>query len=119
VLTISGMGDMYDYASGAQTPWAAYRSEIRVIQIPSMLNSIGNHAFAGCAVASFSIAGIVNRIGTGAFQNCTALSALSISGIVNSIEANAFAGCASLRSVAVSGIVNNVDPAAFPSGVWR
>ena len=109
---------MYDYESGAQTPWAAYRSEIRVIQLPSMLQSIGSHAFEGCAVTSVAISGVVNRIGTGAFQNCTALASLSISGIVNSIEAYAFAGCTSLH-VSASGIVNSVDPTAFPAGVWR
>ncbi|MBE7004786.1 MAG: leucine-rich repeat domain-containing protein [Ruminococcaceae bacterium] len=118
MLTISGTGDMYDYADGSQTPWAAYRDSIRVIQLPSMLNSIGAHAFEGCAVTSLSFTGIVNRIGTCAFRNCTSLSALSISGIVNSIEAEAFSGCASLWSVAVSGIVNAVDPTAFPGGVF-
>ena len=118
MLTISGTGEMYDYGSGAETPWAAYRSEIRVIQLPGVV-SIGAHAFEGCGVTSLAFAGIVNRIGTGAFQNCAALSSVTISGIVNSIEASAVAGCSALRSVSVGGIVNSVDPTAFPSGVWR
>lgn len=108
---------MYDYTDGSQTPWAAYRDSIRVIQLPSMLESIGSHAFEGCAVTSLSFTGIVNRIGESAFRNCTSLYSLSVSGIVNSIEANAFAGCTALCSISMSGIVNYVDPTAFPSGV--
>ncbi len=118
-LIISGAGAMYDYASGAQTPWASYRGSIRAIQLPGVLDRIGTHAFEGCAITSLTITGIVNYIGESAFANCASLSSVTINGIVNGIGAGAFSGCTSLRGVNVNGIVNNVDSSAFPSGAWR
>ena len=46
-LTISGTGEMYDYAYG-EAPWNAYAETMTSLVIEDGITSIGNNAFAGC-----------------------------------------------------------------------
>lgn len=54
VLTISydgtGTGEMHDYSSepGSEAPWNAHKSEIQTIIISDGVKSIGSHAFSDC-----------------------------------------------------------------------
>lgn len=47
-LTISGIGDMYDYSS-ARSPWYPYAESISIIQIDKEISSVSPFAFYGCA----------------------------------------------------------------------
>ncbi|WP_281693033.1 S-layer homology domain-containing protein [Agathobaculum desmolans] len=47
-LTVSGTGDMTDWSSWEETPWAALGDEIRQIIIEKGVTSIGDYAFSGC-----------------------------------------------------------------------
>ena len=49
VLTISGTGDMADYASVDDQPWKDYRSSITSLVIGDGVTGIGNNAFNECA----------------------------------------------------------------------
>lgn len=51
-LTITGSGDMYDYASISASPWRYFRDSIMTIDLPQSLTSIGRNAFYGCEYAS-------------------------------------------------------------------
>ncbi len=138
-LSIIGIGPMFNYADGSQTPWASQRESIRALRIDGRVTAIGSYAFAGCTgipaltvtgslgtigahafdgsgIATLWIRSMVKTIDEGAFANCTSLQSVSISGIVNSIGADAFSGCTNLKNVTVSGMVNHVAPTAFPDG---
>ena len=100
VLTISGTGAMYDYASTNPAPWDAQRAGIKNVILPEGMTSVGDNAFAGCeALIAVAIPTSVTNIGNAAFQNCTALSAVLIPEGVQTIEDNAFKGCSALTSV--------------------
>ena len=45
LLHITGTGYMYDYGSGADTPWLDFRSSIRALVIEYGAKSIGGYAF--------------------------------------------------------------------------
>lgn len=73
VLTLSGAGDMWDYAAG-YAPWAMHAESITQIQLPSELTGIGANAFANCShVKSIELSQSIISIGEGAFEGCNEL----------------------------------------------
>ena len=76
------------------------------IEIPASVETIGDSAFMGCsklATVTFEkgsqLKTIGGRYGSGAFANCTALTAIEIPASVETIEATAFKRCSSLATV--------------------
>lgn len=76
------------------------------IEIPASVETIGDSAFMGCsklATVTFEkgsqLKTIGGRYGSGAFANCTALTAIEIPASVETIEATAFFFCSSLATV--------------------
>ena len=76
------------------------------IEIPASVETIGDSAFMGCsklATVTFEkgsqLKTIGGRYGSGAFANCTALTAIEIPASVETIEATAFYNCSSLATV--------------------
>ncbi|MCD7843058.1 MAG: leucine-rich repeat domain-containing protein, partial [Clostridiales bacterium] len=75
VLTISGTGDMYDYAhieddgDYGTAPWYSYHESITAAVIEDGVTSIGDFAFFGCgSLESLTIPDSVTSIGYYAFQ---------------------------------------------------
>ena len=52
VLTISGEGDMYDFASAQDAPWASVAAQVTSIVLPDEITRIGDNAFAACSNVS-------------------------------------------------------------------
>ena len=78
VLSITGTGAMDSWYFD-DSPWYAYRTSIRSIQIASGATSIGDFAFDGCSnLVDVMIAETVESIGDGAFDNCTSLAKVTI-----------------------------------------
>ena len=48
-LVIEGLGDMYDYDSAEDAPWASVAEEVTSIILPDEITRIGNNAFAACS----------------------------------------------------------------------
>lgn len=97
-LTISGDGNMTNYATKEDAPWYNYRAGIAKIVINSGVKSIGSYSFYGCSNAtSVNIPDTVTEIGAYAFANNTKLSTVVIPEKVTSIENVAFYGCTSLK----------------------
>ena len=76
------------------------------IEIPASVETIGDSAFMGCsklATVTFEkgsqLKTIGGRYGSGAFANCTALTAIEIPASVETIEATAFKRCSKLTTV--------------------
>ena len=97
VLTLSGSGQMYDYADRTP-PWQSYISMIKIIRIEDGIASIGDLAFLGCKSALYLVLGKdVKEIGDISFGNCTSLKSIYFKGVPESISDTAFSLC---RSVA-------------------
>ena len=74
VLTISGTGEMYNYASATQTPWYASRKQIHTIVVEAGVTSIGSFSFDGCtALKIVRLPDSLKKVGNAAFAGCTAL----------------------------------------------
>ena len=85
VLTISGDGRMTDYAAAQDAPWYKWKDEINNIIFEKKVRTIGSYAFAECgAVKEITLKGqrkrfsvsyddYLEKIGQGAFENCTNL----------------------------------------------
>lgn len=100
VLTISGSGNMEDYAVGA-APWAESASEIREIVVNNGITKIGKRAFQDCVnveIVSLPTGGL-NEIGDYAFYNCKKLGSIELSAA--KIGEFAFAYCSTLKAAAM------------------
>ena len=113
VLTVSGTGNMGDYAyNGA--PWYEQRNQITEIVVNNGVNSIGKNAFYECRnLTSITIPGSVSSIGQSAFVNCSSLTSVTLPNSIISIGWGAFNGCTSLTSVTIPDGLTNLGHFAF------
>ena len=135
-LTISGTGEMYDYAYG-EAPWYAdYASTMTSLVIEDGITSIGNNAFAGCeelnsvtfpasgftSIGDYAFSGAkvkypnlprtLTYLGTGAFAGSQAKS-VSIPASLKKISDYAFEGCNQLDGVSIFEGVEEIGESAF------
>lgn len=105
-LTISGSGDMTDYAKAEDAPWYSYRAAIEKIEIGENVKSIGDYAFYHCYAAEEAEieATALTSIGKCAFWMCTVLEEIVVPETVTEIGDSAFAYCTTLTSVSVSNL---------------
>ena len=90
VLTISGTGDMANYASGS-APWYSNRNMVKSVVIEDDVTTIGEDAFYYCSnLTTVTIGNGVTSIGNSAFQSCSSLASVTIPNSVTSIGDNAF-----------------------------
>lgn len=98
-LIIEGTGPMWDFTEG-QAPWIKSAKEIRDVEMPDGMTSIGNYAFETFeSIVEFDIPKSVTRIGTGAFINCYNLYSFDLGAQYEEVGSGLFAGCHSLRVV--------------------
>ena len=92
-LTVSGTGDMPDFASSTAMPWNDYCRQITEVNISSGITKIGDHAFCKTAITSTNIPSVCTIIGRQAFASCKELKEIYIPASVTSIRTWAFALC--------------------------
>ncbi len=116
-LSITGTGDMLQYAENSDAPWYySFSDEISSVSIESGVTSIGDYAFCWCnKITSVTIADSVKTIGNNAFFHCEALTSVIIPGSVTSIGDSAFMNCSDLTSVTIPGSVTSIGDSAFSS----
>ncbi len=124
-LEISGSGEIPDYASSSETPWADIMQSIISLEIEDGIEKIGNKAFYGAANLktakigedvtaigdlAFAYTGLealdlednsVKTIGKAAFEGCTKLVAVNTGDVLEALGERAFAFCSSLASVKI------------------
>jgi hypothetical protein len=111
-LTISGSGEMYDYADWAQ-PWVDDRHDIETIVIEYGVTRIGKYAFTDCGITTLTIPESVTNIGEHAFDGCARLTSLTIPNSVTSIGDSAFRSCVGVTSVEFPDSVTSIGDSAF------
>ena len=135
-LTVSGTGEMTNYSSRFDTPWARNETITAIvvedgvtsigsnafcsvytaksISIPEGITKIGNDAFSGCSgVKELVLPSTLTEIGEQAFRDCSGLESLTIPEKVKTIGSYAFSGCTKLKSVTVPESVTKLGAGAF------
>ena len=119
VLTITGTGDMTDFAMRRPIPdvippWYDNHVAIQQVIIESGITSIGTQAFEGCTnLSAVSIPDTVQTIGTYAFQSCSSLRSICIPEGVVSIDGGAFLGCYNIRWIELPQSLQTIGSSAF------
>ena len=91
-----------------------YFSSLEKINIPQSITSIGSEAFSGCSrLTSITIPGSVTNIGEYAFYECSSLSSVIIPDSLTSISNGMFTCCTSLSSITIPESVTSIGYAAF------
>lgn len=113
VLTIAGIGDMYDYDRGG-APWSGNWFEITSVVFEAAdlggVTGIGAYAFADCVnLTSVTIPGSVTRIGSGAFYGCTSLTDIYYTGSTAAWPSNGSDGLAATVHCADGDIISAVS----------
>ena len=112
-LTVSGAGEMYNYARDSE-PWKDYQSSITTVYIENGVSSIGDCAFESCeALTDVTIADSVTSIGKNAFACCGGLTSVAIPSSVTSIGEYAFQYCSSLKTVAIPDGITSIKKGTF------
>lgn len=115
-LTISGTGEMFDYAQGETVPWSEHSMSVRHIVVEEGVTGIGSFVFyMSLSLESVVIPSSVIRIGTGAFSTCTSLSTIDFSAgsTLTTIDGYAFYSCAALTSLDLPSSVRSVGYYSF------
>lgn len=117
-LTISGTGDMENYASETSrgtdpAPWAYASSMIRSVEIGSGVTSIGSYALVDTNITSLTIPGSVTTIGNyGAYHN-RYLAELTLNEGLRSIGKGAFSWSKRLTTLTIPNGVTTIGEEAF------
>lgn len=116
VLTIQGIGEMYDYDvigspfyNGNGNEWYGV-PPIKEIIISDGITTIGDNAFSLCTClkkVSFPVS--VVSIGDSAFQNCWGITEISLPDSVLTIGNSCFNGCYGIKSFKMSSNIEYVD----------
>lgn len=85
-LTVSGIGDMDNYALSTDVPWNDYKDEIKTIVIEDGVKTVGNKAFMHCDnVTKVYLGNTLSEICTAAFANMSSLKSIYIPDSVKTI----------------------------------
>ena len=92
---------------------------IRSVDIPQGVTSIGKRAFDGCsALTTLSLGEKIKTIGNYAFENCTSLTGVTIPQSVTSIGYYAFEGCTNLNPLTIKGPITSMGNYAFAGSTY-
>ena len=95
VLTITGTGEMYDYAADTDVPWYDVRGNIKTVSLPDAMTKIGQNAFYKCtAMTSINMPTSLTAIGEKAFAQDTKLACeIILPASMTTIASRAFFNC--------------------------
>lgn len=110
---ITGSGNMGDYTSYEETPWAENDRTPNFVVIEDGVTSVGDNAFANPSIGKVELPySSLKKIGNSAFSGAS-ISSISISLNVTTIGNSAFSGCSYLSAVRIPKNVENIGEYAF------
>jgi len=113
-LTLSGEGDMMDYAADNRPPWYERKSIYTKVIIENGITSIGDYAFTdNLVLVSADIPESVTKVGDYAFQKCIKLTDMHFSDNVKEIGIYALADCNALKRVTLPKVLPEIPQALF------
>ena len=112
-MTISGTGDMADYATADEQPWASSGVYIRKVVISDGITKVGKNAFNGCTAATaLTIGKDVTNLDNNCFRGCTSLANVTLPDNLQRIGSYAFYGAA-ITSITIPYAVTTIGAYAF------
>ena len=119
VLTITGTGDMYDYADDktGPAPWYDVRGSITTINMPNEMTKIGDYAFYKCtAMTTINMPTSLTAIGEKAFAQDSKLTGeLTLPASLTTIDERAFFNCKAVTAFRIEA----TTPPTIPNDVFE
>ncbi len=113
-LTVSGNGDMTDFASSSEVPWFNARGVIETVKIADGVKNIGSYAFyCSSSLKTVEMTNSVTRIGSYAFALSPSLTSVSLSDTLESVGQSAFEACGALTSIKLPSTLTSLGDRAF------
>lgn len=112
-LTIWGKGDIDHDNPEYYGTWDNFRSSILRLEIGEGITSVDDDAFRSCRLISAKLPGTLEEIGSYAFSDCIALTAIEIPNSVINIGEGAFEGDLTLRSAVLPNSISRLNSNTF------
>lgn len=107
-LTVSGTGDMTDFAATG-APWAEYRDQVKLVILGRGVTSIGSSAFQDCKnLETVSLPGSLTALGEAAFLRCGELTNVKLPASLESVGEDCFTGCEKLVLLDLTGVPDEI-----------
>ena len=107
-LTVSGTGDMADFAATGAS-WAEYRDQIKLVIVGQGVTSIGSSAFQDCKkLETVSLPGSLTALGKAAFLRCGELTNVKLPASLKSVGEDCFTGCEKLELLDLTGVPDEI-----------
>ena len=107
-LTVSGTGDMTDFAATG-APWAEYRDQVKLVIVGRGVTSIGSSAFQDCKnLETVSLPGSLTALGKAAFLRCGELTNITLPASLKSVGEDCFTGCEKLVLLDLTGVPDEI-----------
>lgn len=107
-LTVSGTGDMTDFAATG-APWAEYRDQVKLVILGRGVTSIGSSAFQDCKnLETVSLPGSLTALGKAAFLRCGKLTNITLPASLKSVGEDCFTGCEKLVLLDLTGVPDEI-----------
>ena len=107
-LTVSGTGDMTDFAATG-APWAEYRDQVKLVIVGQGVTSIGSSAFQDCKnLETVSLPGSLTALGKAAFLRCGKLTNVKLPASLKSVGEDCFTGCEKLVLLNLTGVPDEI-----------
>ena len=107
-LTVSGTGDMADFAATG-APWAEYRDQIKLVILGQGVTSIGSSAFQDCKnLETVSLPGSLTALGKAAFLRCGELTNVKLPASLKNVGEDCFTGCEKLELLDLTGVPDEI-----------
>jgi uncharacterized repeat protein (TIGR02543 family) len=112
VLTITGTGDMYDYAKDTDVPWYDVRGNIKTVSLPNAMTKIGQNAFYKCtAMTTINMPTSLTAIGEKAFAQDTKLACeIILPASMTTIASRAFFNCQAVTAFHIEATIPPTIP---------